>query len=155
MGSNFEVSLLMIVLILAWLEVYNAKAPRTPILLGRFGGRSKNIASHSCIQDQILEQRKRPGRKVYSVTPQVYKPGLSKHLQLKVGHSPDRNCQKIGDIVKSLVIVGITALLKISQERTKKHRLRKALGQTADWFRRVLSVEPVKGNLRLSGYSAC
>lgn len=30
-----------------------------------------------------------------------------------------------------------------------------ALGQTADWFRRALSVEPVKGNLRLSGYSAC
>jgi len=33
--------------------------------------------------------------------------------------------------------------------------LLQALGQTADWFRRVLSVEPVKGNLRLSGYSAC
>lgn len=30
-----------------------------------------------------------------------------------------------------------------------------ALEQTADWFRRALSVEPVKGNLRLSGYSAC
>ena len=30
-----------------------------------------------------------------------------------------------------------------------------ALGQTADWFRRALAVEPVKGNLRLSGYSAC
>lgn len=30
-----------------------------------------------------------------------------------------------------------------------------ALGQTADWFRRTLAVEPVKGNLRLSGYSAC
>ncbi|KAK7378347.1 hypothetical protein VNO80_03786 [Phaseolus coccineus] len=105
------------------------RAPRTPILLGRFGGRSENIASHSCILDQMLEQRKRPGRKVHSVTPQVYKPGLSKHLQLKgrallgistpskllgiekqpiriylnydaVGLSPDRDCQKIGDIVK-------------------------------------------------------
>lgn len=31
----------------------------------------------------------------------------------------------------------------------------KALEQTADWFRRALAVEPVKGNLRLSGYSAC
>lgn len=31
----------------------------------------------------------------------------------------------------------------------------KALGQTADWFRGALAVEPVKGNLRLSGYSAC
>lgn len=30
-----------------------------------------------------------------------------------------------------------------------------ALEQTADWFKRALSVEPVKGNLRLSGYSAC
>lgn len=30
-----------------------------------------------------------------------------------------------------------------------------ALGQTADWFRRALAVEPVRGNLRLSGYSAC
>ena len=30
-----------------------------------------------------------------------------------------------------------------------------ALGQTADWFRRALAVDPVKGSLRLSGYSAC
>ena len=30
-----------------------------------------------------------------------------------------------------------------------------ALGQTADWFRRALAVERVRGNLRLSGYSAC
>ena len=30
-----------------------------------------------------------------------------------------------------------------------------ALGQTADWFRRALAVEPVSGKLRLSGYSAC
>jgi len=116
-------------LILAWLEVYNAKLPEHQFYWGGLEGRSENIASHSCIHDQILEQRKRPGRKVYSVTPQVYKPGLSKHLQLKgrtllgistpsellgiekqpiriylnydaVGHSPDRDCQKIGDIVK-------------------------------------------------------
>lgn len=33
--------------------------------------------------------------------------------------------------------------------------LLQALGQTAYWFRRALAVEPVKGNLRLSGYSAC
>lgn len=33
--------------------------------------------------------------------------------------------------------------------------LLQALEQTADWFRRALSVEPVRGNLRLSGYSAC
>ena len=30
-----------------------------------------------------------------------------------------------------------------------------ALGQTADWFKRALAVERVRGNLRLSGYSAC
>lgn len=30
-----------------------------------------------------------------------------------------------------------------------------ALGQTVNWFSRALAVEPVKGNLRLSGYSAC
>lgn len=30
-----------------------------------------------------------------------------------------------------------------------------ALGQTADWFQRALAVEPVRGKLRLSGYSAC
>ncbi|KAK6118913.1 hypothetical protein DH2020_047366 [Rehmannia glutinosa] len=45
-----------------------------------------------------------------------------------VGHSSDRDCRNVGDI---------------------------ALGQTADWFKRALSVEPVRGNLRLSGYSAC
>ena len=33
--------------------------------------------------------------------------------------------------------------------------LEQALGQTAEWFRRALAIEPVKGNLRLSGYSAC
>jgi hypothetical protein len=30
-----------------------------------------------------------------------------------------------------------------------------ALGETASWFKRALVVEPVKGHLRLSGYSAC
>lgn len=30
-----------------------------------------------------------------------------------------------------------------------------ALGETAAWFQRALSVERVKGPLRLSGYSAC
>ncbi|BAT82728.1 hypothetical protein LR48_Vigan01g333400 [Vigna angularis] len=203
---RFAVVVFEIVLILAWLEVYNAKLPEHGFHGGGLEGRSENIASHSCIHDQILEQRKRPGRKVYSVTPQVYKPGLSKRLQLKgrallgistssellgiekqpiriylnydaVGHSPDRDCQKIGDIVK-LGEPPITSLPglpscnpladppvsgdcwynctseDISGE-DKKHRLRKALGQSADWFRRVLSVEPVKGNLRLSGYSAC
>lgn len=30
-----------------------------------------------------------------------------------------------------------------------------ALGETAAWFKQALSVERVKGALRLSGYSAC
>lgn len=30
-----------------------------------------------------------------------------------------------------------------------------ALAQTVDWFQTALAVEPVKGKLRLSGYSAC
>ncbi|KAG7020531.1 Leishmanolysin-like peptidase [Cucurbita argyrosperma subsp. argyrosperma] len=169
---------------------------------------AESIVSHSCIHDQILEQKRRPGMKVYSVTPQVYdvsgtaKPlhrtgrallGLSElsdqqknakqpiRIYLNydaVGHSPDRDCQKVGDIVK-LGEPPVTAsflgspscnphsnppisgdcwynctLDDISGE-DKKHRLHKALGQTADWFRRALAVEPVKGNLRLSGYSAC
>lgn len=91
---------------------------------------SDNIVSHSCIHDQIIEERKRPGRQVYSVTPQVYgQSGISKPLHRKgrallgisesssqqkdakqpiriflnydaVGHSPDRDCRKVGDIVK-------------------------------------------------------
>ncbi|XP_044474515.1 uncharacterized protein LOC123202619 [Mangifera indica] len=167
---------------------------------------SEKIVSHSCIHDQILEQRKRPGLKVYSITPQVYKQsGRSKihpkgrtlleisdsHEQQKdakqpiriylnydaVGHSPDRDCREVGDIVKLGeppvdTLPGIPScnphanppiygdcwynctLDDISGE-DKRHRLRKALGQTADWFRRALAVEPVNGNLRLSGYSAC
>ncbi|EEF52528.1 metalloendopeptidase, putative [Ricinus communis] len=167
---------------------------------------SGNIVSHSCIHDQIIEQRRRPGRKVYSVTPQVYdQSGMSKSLHNKgrallgvselqfqqkdakqpiriflnydaVGHSPDRDCRKVGDIVKlgeppvaspgtpSCNPHGDPPLYgdcwynctfdDISGE-DKRRRLHKALGQTADWFRRALAVEPVKGNLRLSGYSAC
>lgn len=98
----------------------------------------ENIISHSCIHDEILEQRRRPGRKVYSVTPQVYegsaisKPlhrkgrallGISKHSEQQinekqpiriylnydaVGHSHDRDCRSVGDIVKAS---GITVLV--------------------------------------------
>ncbi|KAJ6344570.1 hypothetical protein OIU76_006148 [Salix suchowensis] len=165
-----------------------------------------NIVSHSCIHDQIIEERKRPGRQVYSVMPQVYgqssnsKPlhgkgrallGISESsLHQKdvkqpiriflnydaVGHSPDRDCRKVGEIVKlgeppAASLPGTPCnphgdppiygdcwynctVDDISGE-DKRHRLHKALGQTADWFRRALAVEPVKGNLRLSGYSAC
>lgn len=94
-----------------------------------YGG--ENIQSHSCIHDQIIEQRrKRPGNKVFSVTPQVYH--SSGHLHRKgrelldtsrsstflknaklpiriylnydaVGHSPDRDCRNVGDIVKVII----------------------------------------------------
>ncbi|KAG8632525.1 uncharacterized protein LOC110606833 isoform X2 [Manihot esculenta] len=162
-----------------------------------------NIVSHSCIHDQIIEQRRRPGRKVYSVTPQVYDQSIMSkfihhkgrallgisELQLRqkdakqpiriflnydaVGLSPDRDCQKVGDIVK-LGEPAVTSLpgtppcnpplygdcwynctLDDISGEDKRRRLHKALGQTVDWFRRALAVEPVKGNLQLSGYSAC
>lgn len=85
--------------------------------------------SHSCIHDEILHQRRRAGRKEYSVMPQVYHVsreeaelvrgrhllGLSswhapqenvrKPIRIylnydAVGHSPDRDCKSVGDIVK-------------------------------------------------------
>ncbi|XP_028803046.1 leishmanolysin [Neltuma alba] len=200
---RFAVLVFEIVLLLALLEPNDAK-PREYQL--QMGGLEKNIASHSCIHDQIIEQRKRPGRKVYSVTPQAYEPGYMKPLHRKgrallgvstssglqkdakqpiriylnydaVGHSPDRDCRKVGDIVKlgeppvtsfpghpscnphgNPPIFGDCWYNCTSEDITgddKKHRLHKALGQTADWFKRALAVEPVKGNLRLSGYSAC
>ena len=92
---------------------------------------AENVASHSCIHDEIIEQRrKKPGNKVYSVTPQVYQaPDTSEPLHHTgralleiqkvsslpknakqpiriylnydaVGHSPARDCRKVGDIVK-------------------------------------------------------
>lgn len=91
----------------------------------------ENALSHSCIHDQIIEQRKRPGRKVYSVSAQIYvQPDVSKsvkrrgrallgvselpkwHTDVKlpiriylnydaVGHSSDRDCRNVGDIVKA------------------------------------------------------
>lgn len=122
--------LLQIVLLFVWLEATNAHSQE--IILGGQGSErsSENIVSHSCIHDQILKQRRRPGRKVYTVTPQVYEgSGSSKALHQKgrallgiskqsvkqkdaklpiriylnydaVGHSPDRDCRNVGDIVK-------------------------------------------------------
>ncbi|KAI9118444.1 hypothetical protein K1719_010776 [Acacia pycnantha] len=200
---RFTVLVFEIVLLLACLEANDAKPQEYRL---RTGGLENNIAPHSCIHDQILEQRKRPGRKVYSVAPQVYEPSHMKPLHYKgrallgvstssglqkdakqpiriylnydaVGHSPDRDCQNVGDIVK-LGEPPLTSLLGnpscnphgnppisgdcwhncTSEDITgddKKLRLHKALGQTTDWFKRALAVEPVKGNLRLSGYSAC
>lgn len=162
--------------------------------------------SHSCIHDEILHQRRRAGRKEYSVMPQVYHEsredaervrgrhllGMSswrapqenarKPIRIylnydAVGHSPDRDCKNVGDIVKlgeppvpsapgtpicdphgDPPLVGdcwYNCTLEDIAGKDKKQRLRKALGQTVEWFRKALAVEPVKGNLRLSGYSAC
>ncbi|MCI28202.1 leishmanolysin-like peptidase-like, partial [Trifolium medium] len=72
-----------IILILALVEAHTAKPHEHQHQRGGLERNTDNIASHSCIHDQILEQRKRPGRKVYSVTPQVYEPGLLKPLQHK------------------------------------------------------------------------
>ncbi|GMP45085.1 hypothetical protein CsSME_00013738 [Camellia sinensis var. sinensis] len=205
---RFAVVVFEIVLILLWLEATCAKSQEHQLWQGTEKG-DENIISHSCIHDEILEQRRRPGRKVYSVTPQVYEgSGISKTLHRKgrallgisksleqqndvkqpiriylnydaVGHSTDRDCRNVGDIVKASLgepplnsnrgvpscnphgdppIFGDCWYNCTSDDISrddKRHRLRKALGQTADWFKRALAVEPVKGNLRLSGYSAC
>ncbi|XP_023545765.1 leishmanolysin homolog [Cucurbita pepo subsp. pepo] len=199
---RFAVVLFEILLLLA-LDVTYAKSEDHQLERG-----AESIVSHSCIHDQILEQKRRPGLKVYSVSPQVYDvSGTAKPLHRRgrallgaselsdqqknvkqpiriylnydaVGHSPDRDCQKVGDIVKLGEPPATSSFLgspscnpdsnppitgdcwynctldDISGE-DKRHRLYKALGQTADWFRRALAVEPVKGSLRLSGYSAC
>ncbi|KAF5195589.1 Leishmanolysin-like peptidase [Thalictrum thalictroides] len=194
-----------IVLVLVCVKSANAEPQENKLQWQSHELGSKDVLSHSCIHDQLLEQRRKPGRKEYSVTPQVYaESSLSNSLQHKgrallgisrlferqkdvkkpiriylnydaVGHSPDRDCRTVGDIVKlgePPVYPGALAcnphgdppifgdcwynctLDDISGE-DKRHRLRKALGKTADWFRRALAVEPVKGSLRLSGYSAC
>ncbi len=121
---------LQIILLLLCLEAGNARVIENQHEWHNHEKIDEKISSHSCIHDQILEQRRRPGHKVYSVTPQVYqessipKPlhrkgrallGLSDstHQQKDakqpiriylnydaVGHSPDRDCRNVGDIVK-------------------------------------------------------
>lgn len=203
-----ELLLLQILVLLIFFDIIQAKFDDNQ--LQRRGPEKgiENIASHSCIHDEIIEQRrKRPGSKVYSVTPQVYHQatepeplhrkgralleisevsGFSKNVKQPiriylnydaVGHSPARDCRNVGDIVKlgeppaasnlgtptcnphnDPPISGDCWYNCTSDDiagEDKRHRLRRALGQTADWFRRALAVEPVRGNLRLSGYSAC
>ncbi|GAB2222570.1 hypothetical protein Droror1_Dr00016689 [Drosera rotundifolia] len=204
---RFAVVLVQIVFVLALPRIVDAKgADHSPKWQGE-ESKSEGVKSHSCIHDQIIEQRRRPGRQVHSVTPQVYQESsVSRSLHRRgrslfsisesveypkdvkqpiriylnydaVGHSPERDCRNVGDIVK----LGEPPVLSLSgtpscnshaeppvfgdcwynctlddiSDEDKRHRLRKALGQTADWFRRTLAVEPVRGNLRLSGYSAC
>lgn len=94
-----------------------------------------------------------------------------------VGHSHDRDCRARGQIVKlgepaPHAVSGAPACNPhadpplygdcwynctaedISGE-DKKRRLYEALGESASWFKKALAVDPVKGRLRLSGYSAC
>lgn len=120
-----------VLLILLWLGAADAKARHHrhhQIPLQGLESGVDGVSTHSCIHDQIIEQRKRPGRKVYSVTPQVYheprsdakaiprngrvllsvseeekdvKQPIRIYLNYDaVGHSLDRDCQRVGDIVK-------------------------------------------------------
>ncbi|XP_073046027.1 uncharacterized protein [Primulina eburnea] len=208
---RFKLNLVLIcakvLLVLLLLDgVYSANKDFTLHRQGPEQGK-ENIKSHSCIHDQVIKQRKKPGHKVYSVSAQLYGKadhsnslhsrgrallGLSESGKQRndakqpiriylnydaVGHSSDRDCRNAGDVVKlgeptGASISGAPSCNPHGDPRVygdcwynctlddiagddKKYRLRKALGQTADWFSRALSVEPVKGNLRLSGYSAC
>ncbi|XP_076939014.1 uncharacterized protein LOC143607456 [Bidens hawaiensis] len=196
-----ELLIIQVLLVLVLFDTSHAKfgdRPRRPENGGEI------IQSHSCIHDQIIEQRrKRPGNKVFSVTPQVYHSSGGLHrrgrelLQTSkssflnnaklpiriylnydaVGHSTDRDCRNVGDIVKLGEPLGgfdsggptcnphndppifgdcwYNCTLDDITGDDKRHRLHKALGQTAEWFKRALAVERVRGNLRLSGYSAC
>ncbi|CAH9100322.1 unnamed protein product [Cuscuta epithymum] len=200
---RFPISFLQVVLLLLCLEYVHASTHRHRLLREGTEKEKEDILSHSCIHDQIIEQRKRPGLRVYSVTPQVYDESAGSEslhrrgralLEISrkpkdamqpiriilnydaVGHSSDRDCQNVGDVVKASEPPGTSysvtpcnphgdppiygdcwyncTLDDIAGE-DKKHRLRKALGQTAEWFKQALAVESVRGNLRLSGYSAC
>ncbi|VAH94703.1 unnamed protein product [Triticum turgidum subsp. durum] len=197
-----------IVLILVWSGGASANSDdgKTLSLESADAGDKDVYLSHSCIHDEILHQRRRAGRKEYSVMPQVYhvprekvervrgrqllgvsswrapRSNVKKPIRIylnydAVGHSPDRDCKNVGDIVKlgeppvpsapgtpicsphgDPPLLGdcwYNCTFEDIAGEDKKQRLRKALGQTVEWFRKALAVEPVKGNLRLSGYSAC
>ena len=124
-----------IVLVVASLEFINAHSIkfRLPQQVRKREG--KVIDSHSCIHDQIIEQRRRPGRQAYSVTPQLYEEssitqplpskgrallGISESVEEAkdgkqpiriylnydaVGHSPDRDCRDVGNIVKVRLLI--------------------------------------------------
>jgi leishmanolysin len=124
---------LQIVLILVWSGGANATANsddgKALSLEGADSGEKDVYLSHSCIHDEILHQRRRAGRKEYSVMPQVYHVPRDKTEHLRgrqllgvsswraprsnvkkpiriylnydaVGHSPDRDCKNVGDVVK-------------------------------------------------------
>lgn len=105
-------------------EEYKPLHSQSPEIVGD----KEAYLTHSCIHDEILHQRRRPGRKEYSVTPQVYEESYLSQIRKgrslleasssqsdakqpiriylnydAVGHSHDRDCQNVGDIVKVLV----------------------------------------------------
>ena len=138
---KFVVSLWQIVFLLALFLFANAHAVDYRPLQQGEERESTIINSHSCIHDQIIAQRRRPGRQVYSVTPQLYEEsgateslhrkgrallGLSESVQQPedgrlpiriflnydaVGHSPDRDCRNVGDIVKVSICNGLGILV--------------------------------------------
>ncbi|CAA6663041.1 unnamed protein product [Spirodela intermedia] len=166
---------------------FGGNLPQWVLRQGDTGHSEIPVFLHSCIHDEILQKRRNPGRKEYSVSPQVYsRSDLLKDFEKNsrqpiriflnydsLGHSQDRDCRDAGDIVKSLNFNSWIPACNPLADRPifgdcwyncssddismaeKKLRLQRALERTADWFKRTLSVEPVKGNLRLSGYSAC
>ena len=118
-------------MLLVFLDISEAKYGDEDLRNQRIEKFGEKIQSHSCIHDQIIEERrKRPGHKVFSVTQQVYQ-SQSHHLHHKgrellgtfsksslfpkeeklpiriylnydaVGHSADRDCRHVGDIVKA------------------------------------------------------
>ncbi|KAK6115839.1 hypothetical protein DH2020_008108 [Rehmannia glutinosa] len=179
---NFAIICVKVLLVLLLLEASLATTKEFRQQRQVLDQDKENIISHSCIHDQIIEQRKKPGRKVYSVSAQVYvEPDISKSLQRRgrallcasdlpnrhndakqpiriylnydaVGHSSDRDCRNVGDILGEPAGASYSGAPSCNPLGDPPIY---ALGQTADWFKRALSVEPVRGNLRLSGYSAC
>ncbi|XP_074370000.1 uncharacterized protein LOC141711455 [Apium graveolens] len=129
---RFTLLFIKVLLVLVWSAAGYAISQEHELLLQESEKGTNNIKSHSCIHDQIIEQRKRPGFKVYSISPQVYKEQhISKPLQRKgrallevsefsgkqdnakqpirinlnyeaVGHSPDRDCRNIGEHCKGV-----------------------------------------------------
>ncbi|XP_078435512.1 metalloendopeptidase / zinc ion binding protein [Wolffia australiana] len=195
---------LIIALLTIWVEPIQSLS--APSAKHKQDIHAESALSHSCIHDEILQQRRLPGRKEYSVSPQLYDgsdgsrsnmPGgrvlLGVHSSSlnddpmkpirillnydAVGLSKDRDCRSVGDIVKIGEPPGTTYAGSLScnprgdppisgdcwhnctlediSSPSKRLRLHKAMEKTVAWFNHVLSVEPVKGNLRLSGYSAC
>ena len=117
--------------VLIWIQSKNLTfARRSKDERGDDGYTLDHKLSHSCIHDEILQWRRQPGLKEYSVSPQLYE-NIEENIRLNqpkrrallgvssvdsqegamqpiriflnydaVGLSQDRDCQKVGDIVK-------------------------------------------------------